>query len=83
MPRKSIFRRNKNKVEKKIEEPSLQSTAEASALTIDSSLFSFGQLGDANDFAITANTNDFVPDIEYRYSLSYATSVGLALKGLD
>ena len=36
-----------------------------------------------NVWANTFSLNDFIPDIEYRYSLAYATSVGLALKGLD
>ena len=37
----------------------------------------------ANVWANTFSLNDVVPDIEYRYSLAYATAVGLALKGVD
>jgi type IV pilus assembly protein PilM len=37
----------------------------------------------ANVWANTFSLNDFVPDIEYRHSLAYATSIGLALKGMD
>jgi len=36
-----------------------------------------------NVWANTFSLNDFVPDVEYRHSLAYATSVGLALKGLE
>ena len=37
----------------------------------------------ANVWANTFSLNDFIPDINYRHSLAYATSVGLALKGTN
>ena len=37
----------------------------------------------ANVWSNTFSLNDFVPDVEYRHSLAYATAVGLALKGLE
>lgn len=36
-----------------------------------------------NVWSNTFSLNDFVPDIEYRHSLAYATAVGLALKNLN
>lgn len=36
----------------------------------------------ANVWTNTFSLNEFIPDIESRYSLAYATAVGLALKGM-
>ena len=36
----------------------------------------------ANVWANTFSLNDVIPDIEQRYSLAYATTIGLALKGI-
>lgn len=36
-----------------------------------------------NVWANTFSLNDVIPDIEHRYSLAYATVIGLALKGME